>query len=348
MQLEVPLKFRLLSLILCLTIQSTHAVAKPGCDAETLRSKRQKAEDLFKNDNTSNAIDTLNGMWNRCRYEFDKNTEVQWLASDYAYYLFKTNQKTQCDELFCKYNSTMSCYNEREKQPWDKEPTKAVKAFEFNVHRCLKTSETRVDAGKLVNEYKIKKSSSLPICQKGPFKYLRFHKIERMDDYRPKEIFYIKISKWAKDAANFSDEDQDYAGRLLWADDINDDGLIDLLLDTRGCGSAGECTYALYTNCGQGKYVSLLPEDQYAYDMKISKESSLVDEKPWKNLEATFRYRSLSLGCEEHIGDFTYPVLFKFDGKKYSISKAEAAKKEKKVKAEINQINKACGRKAEQ
>jgi hypothetical protein len=205
-----------------------------------------------------------------------------------------------------------------------------------------RASTKRINDVQLLNEYKNKKKSTLPICNKGPFSYIRFHPAK--DDSDEVTGTIIKISDSSKEVSKLSEEDKLLPPFLSWVGDINGDGLFDLLLNTGGCGSDATCVYQLYANCGQGRYVKLMNEDQYALDMRVSEKSTVIAGTSWKNIDATSRYRDIQLGCDERIGDFTFPVKITFDGKKYVTSKAERKRNAKHIEDEISSIKKACSK----
>lgn len=318
-----------------------HAAAdRPQCEPKQLQALRSEMKAQFGKDSKAQVIETMANRWDACRYSFDKSIDVQWLASDFAFYLYKMNQKRQCKKLFCGAQNFLDCYPSPQMQTWIKSPSNATKALVTNVEKCLKTSETGIDDVKLLDEYKSKKLSGLPICRKGPFFYVRFY--PKKDEFDEVTGAAIVIASSANEAAKLSDDDMMFSPYLVYASDINGDGFNDLLLNKGGCGSGGDCVYQLYGNCGKGKYVELLGDTQTAYEMQLSKSNSTIDGTAWRDLEVTFRYKDYDLGCDGHLGDFTYPVKFKFDGNKYSVSKAEQAKNKKIVDGKIEEIRQQC------
>lgn len=313
---------------------------RPQCEPKQLQAFRKEMKAQFRKNSKSHVIQTMGYRWNACQYSFDKSIDVQWLASDFAFYLYKMNHKRKCKDLFCAPRNFVDCDHLLQKQPWHKPPSNAEKTLITNVEKCLKTSETGIDDIKLVDEYKSKKVSGLPICRKGPFIYLRFH--PEKDEFNELIGTSIVIASSAKEAANLSDDDKMFSPYLIYASDINGDGLNDLLINKGGCGSRAECVYQLYGNCGKGKYVELLNDTQIAYEMQVSKSKSIIDGTVWRDLDATFRYTDHDLGCDVPRGDFVYPVKFNFDGKKYSVSKAERTKNAKIVATTIEKIRQQC------
>lgn len=314
--------------------------ASAQCNTEPLRKFRREIESKFKKDPKSSAIQEMQSRWNACQYEFPKSTDVQWLASDFALYLYKTNQKNECKTLFCLPHGYVDCDHSLPKQSRTKVPSRAEKALAMNIEKCLKTSETGIDDIQLFDEYKTKKVSELPICKKGPYRYLRFH--PEKNDLGKVVGTFITNANSAQLAAQLSDQDMMVSPFLVWAGDINGDGLNDLLLNNGGCGSGAECMYQLYSNCGKGRYVKLLNEAQYSYAMELAASNSVVDGTAWRDLQATFRYSDDKLGCDEHIGDFTTSVKFTFNGKKYSISEEEMKRNRQEVEAQRKNIQQAC------
>lgn len=313
---------------------------RPQCKHEALQSFRREIETQFRKDPNSSAVEKMEGRWNSCQYDFSESVDVQWLASDLALYLSKTNRKRDCKSYFCAPKSYVDCDRSRQKQPWDKAPSRAEKALMLNIDKCLKTSETGIDDVQLVNEYRTQKTSALPICQNKAFRYLRFH--PEKNDLGEVVGTFIQNADSAKLAAVLSEDEQMSPPFLVWAGDINGDGLNDLLLNNGGCGSRADCVYQLYANCGKGRYAALLDDTQYANDMRVGSGHSIVTGTRWRNLNATFRHSDASLGCDQHIGDFGTSVQFTFDGKKYVLTDAEMTRNRKEVEARRNGIRQAC------
>ena len=171
--------------------------------------------------------------------------------------------------------------------------------------------------------------------------------ITYLNRYHIKKII-IKTS-YSKDAFKFTKEDEEvrYSDYVDWAGDINNDGLIDLLLaNSESSGSSGYIQFKLFANCGNGQYKYLLDKDFSNLEMTVV-EAKSPDANSWKKFKISLVAGRDDLGCDEERGLFYYPAILTFDGKKYSISKAEAAENEKKIKAEVERIKKSCAKEQE-
>lgn len=117
-------------------------------------------------------------------------------------------------------------------------------------------------AEKLMADYKIKKKSTLKICQQKPYLYARFYKTIDDDGHSVIENYSMRVSSDRKEADAF-DKKEDTRGFPPYpvdVKDINRDGLRDILVSHGGCGSSSDCMYDVLVYCGQGKYKSLINE----------------------------------------------------------------------------------------
>jgi hypothetical protein len=101
----------------------------------------------------------------------------------------------------------------------------------------------------------------------------------------------------------------------VWSADLNGDGADDLALRVAdSCGSGG-CEYAVYLNCGDSRYVTVV-EPTYAGDLRVGEGvMQFGSGEEWRNLQDEHKvaYRGKDGGTHERLE----VSVLKFDGRAY-------------------------------